>query len=164
MVTALQLRTAQKSGKRWAMFQLEDFSGQAKCLLWSEQYDAYRHEVTDDKILLFEGKVEWRDGSTAGDVIVQKVITIEQARREMTRGLLLRLPLGDDDETLGKVDGIRSILMRARGNRPVYLSVRDPQGKGIQFKTGDDYSIDPAKVPVEQLELLLGTGAVVFTR
>jgi DNA polymerase-3 subunit alpha len=164
MVTALQLRTAQKSGKRWAMFQLEDFSGQAKCLLWSEQYDAYRHEVTDDKILLFEGKVEWRDGSTSGDVIVQKVITIEQARREMTRGLLLRLPLGDDEETLGKVDGIQSILKRARGNRPVYLSVRDPQGKGIQFKTSDDYSIDPAKVPVEQLELILGPGAVVFTR
>src|SRR4051794_1347304 len=28
MVTGLQVRTVQKNGKRWAMFQLEDFTGQ----------------------------------------------------------------------------------------------------------------------------------------
>ncbi|MFO0937242.1 MAG: DNA polymerase III subunit alpha [Gemmataceae bacterium] len=164
MVTSLQMRTAQKSGKRWAMFQLEDFSGQAKCILWSEAYDAYKSEVTDDRIMLFEGVVEWRDGSTTGDVIVRKVISIEQARREMTRSLLLRLPLGDDEECLSRVDGIQSVLKRARGSCPVYLSVRDQAGKGIQFKASTDYAIDPAKVPIEQLELLLGPGAVIFTR
>src|SRR5262249_33670196 len=38
VVTQVQPRTAQKSGKRWAMFQLEDFTGQVKCLLWSDEY------------------------------------------------------------------------------------------------------------------------------
>ena len=164
MVTSFQVRTAQKSGKRWAMFQMEDFTGQAKCLLWSEAYDAYRSDVLDDKILLFEGAVEWRDGSTSGDVIVRKVITLEQARREMTRGLLLRLPLGDDDESCNRVDGIQSVLKRAKGTCPVYLSMRDPSGRGIQFKVSSDFAVDPAKVPLDQLELLLGPGSVVFTK
>ena len=42
--------------------------------------------------------------------------------------------------------------------------MRDPAGKGIQFKVSTDYSIDPVKVPIEQLELILGPGAVVFTK
>lgn len=164
MVTALQIRTAQKSGKRWAMFQLEDFSGQAKCILWSEMYEAYRSDLTDDRIMLFEGNVEWRDGGTAGDIIVKKLITIEQARKEMTRGLLLRLPLGDDSESLARVDGIGDVLRRAKGNCPVYVSLRDAAGKGIQFKLGSDFAIDPSKVSIDTLETILGPGAVVFTR
>jgi DNA polymerase-3 subunit alpha len=164
MITGLQLRTAQKSGKRWAMFFLEDFTGQAKCILWSETYEAYKSEIVDDRILLFEGQVEWRDGSTSGDVIVKKVISIEQARREMTRGLLLRMPLGDDSEALARVDGVRNVLERSRGSVPVYVSLRDRAGKGIQFKLGSDYTIDPAKLSIETLETILGPGGVVFTK
>jgi DNA polymerase-3 subunit alpha len=114
--------------------------------------------------MLFEGTVEWRDGSTAGDIIVKKLITIEQARRDMTRGLLLRLPLGDDHESLQRVEGIRNVLVRAKGSCPVYVSLRDSAGKGIQFKLGSDFTVDPTKVSLDTLEQILGPGGVVFTR
>jgi DNA polymerase III subunit alpha len=164
MIVSLQLRTAQKSGKRWAMFQLEDFTGQAKCILWSETFEAYKSEIVDDKISLFEGTVEWRDGGTNGDIIIKKLISMEQARRDMTRGLLLRVPLSDDIESLNRIDTIGNMLRSARGSCPVYLSFRDPAGKGIQFKVGTDFYVDPSKVNVEPLEMLLGPGSVVFTR
>lgn len=164
MITGLQLRTAQKSGKRWAMFMLEDFTGQAKCILWSEAYEAYKSEIVDDKIMLFEGICEWRDGGTNGDIIIKKLITIEQARRDMTRGLLLRFPLSDEAEVLQKVEGVKNVLERAKGPCPVYISLRDPVGKGIQFKLGSDFTVDPSKVQIDQLELILGNGGVVFTR
>src|SRR5207248_5621728 len=65
MVTQLQHRVVQKNGKRWAMFYLEDFTGQCKCILWSEEFARFKDQVTDDAILLLEGVVEWRGGGSA---------------------------------------------------------------------------------------------------
>src|SRR5439155_17708651 len=97
MVAGMQMRTVQKNGKRWAMFQLEDFSGQCKCILWSEEYARYKDRVVNDAVLLLDGSVEWRDGGSAGDVIVRKVLTLDDARREMTKSLMLRMPYADDE-------------------------------------------------------------------
>src|SRR5439155_13202604 len=102
MVTQMQPRTAQKSGKRWAMFQLEDFTGQIKCLLWSDEYARFKEIVVNDAVLLFEGQVEWREGGTAGDVIVKKVMTPDDARRELTKSLLLKMSYTEDPDTVNK--------------------------------------------------------------
>jgi DNA polymerase-3 subunit alpha len=139
MVTQVQPRTAQKSGKRWAMFQLEDFTGQCKCILWSDEYARFKDQVTDDSVLLFEGAVEWRDGGTAGDVIVRKIMTIDDAKKEMTRSLLLRMPYSDDGESLSKLESVGAVLKRNRGNTPVFLSVKDGGGRQVKLKLGGGF-------------------------
>ena len=45
-----------------AMFRLEDFTGQCKCILWSDEYARFKDVVANDAVLLFEGAVEWREG------------------------------------------------------------------------------------------------------
>jgi DNA polymerase-3 subunit alpha len=162
MITALQVRTT-KTGKRFAIFRLEDFTGQIKCVLWSEELQRFKDLVADDRIHLFEGVVEWGDRAEP-DVIVKRVLTADDARKELTRGLLVRMAYADDDETLRKVDWLGKALARYRGSCPVYLSVRDPAGRAAQFKLGSDYWVNPATVPVDELEKVLGPGAVVFTR
>jgi DNA polymerase-3 subunit alpha len=164
MVTGLQQRTVQKNGKRWAMFQLEDFTGQCKCILWSEQYAQFKDQVTDDAVLLFEGKVEWREGGTAGDVIVSKILTIDEARKEMTRSLLLRMPYADDPESLHRLESVGAVLKRNRGSTPVYMSVRDGTGRQVKLKLGGGFEVNAANLRAEELELILGPGSVVFTR
>ncbi|HEY3789586.1 MAG TPA: DNA polymerase III subunit alpha, partial [Urbifossiella sp.] len=164
MVAGLQMRTVQKNGKRWAMFQLEDFTGQCKCILWSDEYVRFKDQVTDDSVLLFEGVVEWRDGGTAGDVIVRKVLTIDDAKKEMTRSLLLRMPYADDDEALRKLESLGAVLKRNRGQTPVFLSVRDPQGKQVKLKLSDSFTVNAANLRAEDLEMILGPGSVIFTR
>jgi DNA polymerase-3 subunit alpha len=164
MVTQLQPRTAQKTGKRWAMFQLEDFTGQCKCILWSDEYARLKDQVADDAVLLFEGVVEWREGGSAGDVIVKKVLTVDDARREMTRSMLLKLPYTEDPDALRKLDAVGLVLKRSRGQTPVFLSVRDANGKQVQLKLNDEFRVNPANLRVDELEMLLGPGAVLFTR
>ena len=164
MVTGFQMRTVQKNGKRWAMFQLEDFTGQCKCILWSEQYAQFKDQVVDDAVLMFEGKVEWREGGTAGDVIVSKLLTIEDAKKEMTRSLLLRMPYADDTESLSKLESVGAVLKRNRGSTPVFLSVKDGGGKQVKLKLGGGFEVNAANLRAEELELILGPGSVVFTR
>jgi DNA polymerase-3 subunit alpha len=55
------------------------------------------------------------------------------------------------------------VLKKGRGACPVWLVVRDPAGKSATLKLSADYGVNPAAVPVDELELLLGPGAVLFT-
>lgn len=164
MVVSFQERTAQKSGKRWAMFQLEDFSGQAKAILWSEEFQRFKDEVKDDAILLFEGVVERRDVGGGGDLIVKRVLTLPQAQREMTKALLLRIPYTEDEGTIAKLESVKGVLKNHFGPVPVYLSISDAGGRKAQFKAHGELGVNPSQLPIETLEMLLGTGSVIFTR
>ena len=157
------VKAGRNQGARFALFRLEDLSGQVKCVLWSDQYARFKDDLTDDAVVLLDGKVEWRDGSSEAELIVSKAMTLAQAKLELTKGILLRLPYGEDEEHLRKLDGLASVLRRHRGGCPVWLEVRDPAGRKASLRTGQDYWVDAAKVPVGELEMLLGQGAVLFT-
>jgi len=157
------IKVGRNAGQRFAIFKCEDFTGQTKIVLWSDEYNRYKHEVVEDAILIFEGHVERRDGSSESDVIVQKIMTIAEAKQELTRGIVLRIPYRDDEESLRKLDGVASVLGRSRGNCPVYLSVRDVTGKSANFKLDKKFWVNVPTVQVEELEMLLGGGSVLFT-
>jgi DNA polymerase-3 subunit alpha len=162
MVTDLKVRTT-KTGKRFATFRLEDFSGQVKCVLWSDEYQRFKDLVSDDRIHLFEGGVEWGDRAEP-DVIIKRVLTLDDARKELTRGLILRIAYADDDEVLRMIDWLGTALPRFRGSCPVYLHVRDPAGRAAQFKLADHLRVNPVTVSIDEFEKVLGPGAVMFTR
>ena len=112
MVTGLQVRTT-KTGKRFALFRLEDLTGQVKCVAWSEEFQRYKDLLADDRIHLFEGVVEWGDRAEP-DFIVKRVLTFDDARKELTRGLLLRMNYAEDEDTLRKLDAVKRMLERNR--------------------------------------------------
>jgi DNA polymerase III subunit alpha len=162
MVTNLQMKTT-KTGKRFALFRLEDFSGQAKCVLWSEEFLRFKELVVDDRIVVAEGILEWGDRAEP-DFVVKKLMTVDDARKELTRGLLLRMPYAEDDETLRRLETIGKVLQRSRGPCPVFVSFRDPAGRSAQFKLGSEFNVNAANMKVDELELILGPGSVIFTR
>jgi DNA polymerase III subunit alpha len=166
MITEIVPKTISKGrnqGGRWAIVRVEDFTASFKCIFWSDQYGRFKDDLNPDTILIIDGKVESRDGSSEPDVIVERIMTVEQARRELTREMVLRIPYGEDEELLNKLDGVAVVLKRAKGTCPVFLSVRDIQGKICQLKLGQEYAINPNIVPVEELELILGRGSVLFS-
>lgn len=151
------------AGNRWAIVRIEDFSGSVKCILWSDQYQRFGDLVKTDAILLFDGKVEWREGSGEPDVIVDKVMTMEQAKADLTRGMVLKMKFRTDDDGRQTFESLGKILKKAKGPCPVYLAVQDASGRAAQFKLSQDYFINPTQVAVEQLEMILGPGSVLFT-
>jgi DNA polymerase-3 subunit alpha len=151
------------AGNRWAIVRIEDFSGSVKCILWSDQFMRFGDLVKADAILLFDGKVEWREGIGEPDVIVERVMTMEQAKADLTRGLVLRMRYRTDDDGRQTFESLGKILKQAKGPCPVYLAVQDGAGRAAQFKLSQDFFVNPTQVPVEQLEMILGPGAVLFT-
>jgi len=82
----------------------------------------------------------------------------------MTKSLLLKLPYTDDPDAVNKLDQLGVILRRHRGQTPVFLSIRDSSGKQAQLKLNDEFRVNPANLKLDDLEMLLGSGSVLFTR
>jgi DNA polymerase-3 subunit alpha len=167
MITNLDIRTANKGrniGRKYAMFRIEDFTGSVRCIMWSDEYSRFKEVIDSDFVGLFEGALNWGEGRAEPDFNIKKVITIAEARAEFTKSMVLKVPYTEDDDDLRKLDAVSLILKRYKGACPVYLSVRDLNGKQVQLKLNDEYRVNPAALKLEELEMLLGPGAVIFSR
>ncbi len=45
---------------------------------------------------------------------------------------------------------------------PVYLHLRDSEGKGCRMRAGEGFRVNPANVCTSELETILGVGAAKF--
>lgn len=167
MITNLDVRTANKGrnvGKKYAMFRIEDFTGSVRCILWSDEYSRFRDQVDSDTVAIFEGVLNWAPDRAEPDFAIKKILSIEEARAEFTKSMVLKMAYSEDEADLRKLDAVSAILKRYRGPCPVYLSVRDGNGKQVQLKLNEEHKVNPAAIKLEELEMLLGPGAVIFSR
>ncbi len=158
-----QVMKGRNQGNRWAIVRIEDFTGSVKCIFWSDQFQRFGDDLKPDAILIFDGKVEWREGSGEPDVIVERVITMDQARSELTKGVLLRMNYRTDEDGRQLFQSLGAILKKSKGGTPVEMAILDPAGRVARFKLASEYFVDHMQIPVEQLEMVLGPGSVHFT-
>jgi DNA polymerase-3 subunit alpha len=162
MITELRLQNTKKArngNTRYARFRMEDFSGSVPCVMWPDDYVRFKDELTEDRICFVRGVVE-RTREEPG-LIVTRILSIEQAQREQTRGMVLVFHIGVHAEET--IDTVARVLRRSPGPCPVYLNVRDPAGKWAQLKTGNEFCVNPNTIPVAELETILGPGHVRFS-
>ncbi len=152
--------TTTRRGDPMVRCKIEDLTGQLDALMWPSDFSRFRDYFVDDKIYLFDGRLE-RQNRDEPSLVLQKLITIEQAKKELTKGLILKLNLAEHHHEA--VVAIARVLRRVPGPCQVYLHVRDPLGNLARFKIGDDYRVNPAMLPIDELETMLGQGAVIFS-
>jgi DNA polymerase-3 subunit alpha len=149
-----------KQGKRFVRCKLEDFTGQAECLMWPDDFDRFHDHFADDNIRLVQGCLDRRQREEPCFVL-SKIFTLEEARRQLTTAMLLRMNLrqhGPDS-----IDALARILKRSPGDCRVEMLVTDHGGRRAKVKVREEFQVDPAKVSLEELEMVLGRGGVVFT-
>lgn len=160
MISQTRFMTTKKGG-RYVRCKVEDFTGQVECVMWPDDFTRFAEMFADDRMYLFEAGVE-DDSKNSGKVVVlRKVMTLDQARKDLTKGMVLQLGLGQHGTET--IDRIGVILKRTPGQCVVYMQVKDAEGRKAQFRLGDDFRINPAAISVDELELLLGSGNVMFT-
>jgi DNA polymerase-3 subunit alpha len=161
MLTQVAFKTGSKSrngNSRYALCRLEDFTGATKCVMWSDDLALNKDEVRDDRVCFVRATVNRKREDPV--LVLNRILSIEQAQRELTKGLVLLLRLDMRPEV---IDAIGRTLQRASGPCPVYLGFKDGAGKKALLKLSNDYGINPATVPVGELETLLGAGCVKFS-
>ncbi|MCC6418324.1 MAG: DNA polymerase III subunit alpha [Gemmataceae bacterium] len=160
LVRFMNTKKARNGNSRYARFKLEDFSGIAECVMWPDDYVRYKDLVEEDRICFVGATVE-KTREEPG-LLVNRILTIEQAQKERTTGVVLALRLAEHGP--GQLDQVARILQRARGSVPVFLYVRDAVGKQMVLKAADLFRVNPTNLARGELEAVLGPGTVHFSR
>jgi DNA polymerase-3 subunit alpha len=163
MLSQVRLMNTKRPGRnghsRYVRCTLEDFTGPAECVMWPDEFVRYNDEFADDRIVLVKGIVE-HTGERA-ILVLARAMSLETARKELTRGLLLTLSLAEHSPQV--VEQVGRELRRHPGTCPVYLQVRDPAGRRAMLRASEQFRVNPASLDVGRLEMLLGAGRVAFS-
>jgi DNA polymerase-3 subunit alpha len=158
-VRFLNTRKARNGNTRYLSCRLEDFTGSVKCVMWPDDLLRHQAEIREEQIRFVKAAVDRTREEPS--LIISRLLTVEQAQRELTKGLVLLFNLGPHG--LQVLEAVARLLQDAPGPCPVFLTVRDAAGKRALLKTGDEFRVDPGRLAVGEMELLLGRGAVKFS-
>ncbi|MCI0637667.1 MAG: DNA polymerase III subunit alpha [Gemmataceae bacterium] len=156
----MNTKKARNGNTRYLRCKLEDFTGSAECVMWPDDFLRYKDLVAEDVIVFVAGVVE-RTREQPG-LVLTKILSIEQGKRERTTGLVLLL--NTQIHKPEHVDAVARVLERARGGIPVFLHIQDGAGHWLKMKASDEFRVNPEKLVKGDLDTILGPGRVDFAR
>ena len=160
IITGLRLIKTRK-GDRMATFVLEDLEGSAEALVFPETYKRAAGRLAEDQVVLVKGKPEVLDEGRAR-LLVSEVLPLEQAKLAEARYVTIRVPVPMWDRTKG--ERLRDILGSHRGDCPVTLELVRPGAFAVSLAPSSSYRVRPDAVLRDEVEALLGPGALVLSR
>src|SRR5262249_11347124 len=105
-IRVMTLKKPRNGNTRYARCKLEDFSGSVECDMWSDDFVRYKDDLQEDRICFVRGAVD-RTREEPG-LILSRILSLEQAQRELTTGLILSVKLGTHAPQV--IDSLASIL------------------------------------------------------
>lgn len=138
MLSAIKLANTKNprpgNPSRYAMFDLEDFDGIMRCILWPDQYVDYGEMVRPDAILVVRGTIDKRPGSDDANLIVNELIPLEDLASRYTRGVRIRVM----EETHGErgLEQLYEILRGYPGKCALELLICLADGSQVPCRCG----------------------------
>ncbi|MEO6809708.1 MAG: DNA polymerase III subunit alpha [Isosphaeraceae bacterium] len=160
MINNVVIRNVQKSRSgltRMAKLSFEDLTGSTPAMLWPEDFAKNEPLVKDELIGFVKGTISRM--REPAEVIINRIIPIERAAAELSRGVVVTLRKGvHQDEQLERL--LRQVRIRP-GNLEVYLEFLGLTGyRRVIYKVGSSYKIRHDDRLVADLEAALGAGNV----
>jgi DNA polymerase-3 subunit alpha len=146
-------KSQDRRGNEMAFVTLEDPSGQAECLVFSDLFVRYRAILVEDALVWTRARVSRREGEAA-KLVANDLLGWDEARG---RALALHLDLGADAlaaELAGRLD---EILARHGGETPVYLHLVEGGGRTTVLRSRK-YRVQVSNRLTESLCEVLGPG------
>ena len=109
----MNVKKARNGNTRMLRCKLEDLSGQAECLMWPDDLVRYQDAVAADVPLIVKGTVD-KTRNEPG-IVLQRVMTLPQAAKELTREVHLLVKLRCRPAT---IDALGEVLQRSARQLP----------------------------------------------
>ncbi|MDH4070769.1 MAG: DNA polymerase III subunit alpha, partial [Ignavibacteria bacterium] len=133
---------------------LQDFSGKAECIVFSDPFSKYQNLLQPDSMVMVIGK-----GESNGDilkVLVNEVHPLEKVREKFTRSIVLSLDLKSArEDTIG---ALRMLMEKNKGACPCLIAVNGASEKKV-FKS-TRFAVDPAGEFVAEARKMPGVESV----
>ncbi|QDT31154.1 DNA polymerase III subunit alpha [Thalassoglobus polymorphus] len=129
-----QTKNPSRNGNsKYVNFDLEDAQGVVRCIMWPDDFADAGEKVVTDTIVVVKGRVDFRGREP--NVIVNKLLTLDEAEKEFTKQVAIRFQRGlHTDEDMKRV---KDLLSRYPGKTPITIVVEtnDPQSKETNGKS-----------------------------
>jgi len=123
MIAAVKKASTKKPSRnghtKYANFDFETPDGIVRCIMWPEEYAKYGAQIRGENVCYVRGRVDRRGREP--NLIVNKLLTIEEADREFTTQLALKFQRGLHTEH--DMIRVREILSRYPGSTEVVLVI-----------------------------------------
>jgi DNA polymerase-3 subunit alpha len=152
LVAAVQAGVSKKSGKPYAMVQLEDLHGSVQVLCMNENYEKYRELLVPNKAVLIVGEVNL--GEDKPKLFPQEIMPLEEAPARYTRQVHLRLQHAH--LTPERLEQARTLVGQYPGKCPLFLCLRFSSGAVVFLETHDRYWVAPSRDFEHAVDALFG--------
>ena len=160
IIAALRLIKTKK-GDRMASFILEDLEGGAEALVFPDTYKKVAGRLAEDQVVLVKGRAEMPEEGKPR-LLVTDVLPLEQAKLSEARYVTIRIPMLQWDRTKG--ERLREILGAHKGDCPVTLEIVRLDEFAVAVSPSSLYRVRPDATLRDEVEALLGPGALVLAR
>ena len=137
------------------MWDLEDLDGIMRCILWPEQFAEFGHLVQPEAILCVIGQGRPPSGAEEVNLIVDKLMPLEEMPKHFSSGLVIRV--AEEQHGEQGLKQLREIVRGYPGNKRLRLR--------LDLATGGQVWIDSSGSGVElnkelndRIDQLLGPG------
>ena len=144
---------------KYAMWDLEDLDGIIRCILWPEQFAEFGHLVQPEAFLGILGKVDRRPGAEEVNLIVDRLLPLEEMSKHFSSGVVIRVREAEHGEH--GLQQLREIVRGYPGKKRLRLR--------LDLSTGDQVWIDSSWPGVEanselrsRVDQLLGPGNMLL--
>lgn len=145
-------KKARNGNSRFLRFRLEDMTGGIDCVMWPDDLARLKEDPKPDSVYYVKGRLERRGESPS--LVISRILDLDQARKELARALYLRVGLDRHDSA--DLDLVARILRKAPGPLSVTMKMEDSAGRGCAMKLGNGFTVNPQKLPLDELESILG--------
>jgi DNA polymerase-3 subunit alpha len=161
LITGVTIRNVSKSRSgltRMVKFTFEDLAGSTPAMLWPEEFAKNESLIREDAIVFVKGTMN-RTREPA-ELVVNRVIPIEQAAAELSRGIVVTLRKGSHQD--GDVDRLhRQVRSRNNGNLELYFEIFGLTGvRRAIFRAGSSHRVRLDDQLLSDLESAVGPGNV----
>ncbi|WP_116106615.1 DNA polymerase III subunit alpha [Lewinella sp. IMCC34191] len=114
-----------KNGNGWGIFELSDFDETIEFKLFGEDYEKYKHVLSQGKAVFVKASYRPKWNSDEVEISVNEVKLLEGLGREMTDAIILKLPLPDLSPEL--VRSLDDLCQQYQGQQKLRMVFYDPE-------------------------------------
>lgn len=116
-----------KTGKNFGILTIEDYSGKAEFMLWSEDYAKYTHYLEKGMVLYIEGGFKARYNGTQMDFKINKIHLLDTVKSTLTKQVTLEVE--PQFISADFVDFIERNVKSNKGNTTLKFSIIDSRNE-----------------------------------
>ena len=146
---------------KYAIWDLEDLDGIVRCILWPEQFAEYGHLVGPEAILGVIGKVDCRPGAEEVNVIVDKLLPLEEMSKHFSSGMVIRVR--EDQHGEHGLQQLREIVRGYPGKKRLRLRLDLATGGQVWIDSSGQ-GVEPNEELNRRIDQLLGEGNRLLER